>query len=61
MTRRQVVGFAWAAAIAILILAFLQTRSGTVQAVGFVIGLPVILVLLVIALRAFRGGRPRAR
>jgi uncharacterized integral membrane protein len=61
MTRRQVVGFAWAAAILILVLAFSQTRSGTIQTIGFVVGLPVILVLFVIAVRAVRAGRPRAR
>jgi uncharacterized integral membrane protein len=61
MTRRQVVGFAWAAGILILVLAFSQTRSGTIQTIGFVVALPVILVLFVIAVRAVRAGRPRAR
>src|ERR1700722_12467077 len=54
MTHRQIVGFGWAAAVLVLVLVFLQTRGGTVQAVGFVVGLPVILVLLVIALRMVR-------
>jgi hypothetical protein len=44
----------------VLVLAFLQTRSGTVQAVGFVIGLPVILVLLVVALLMFWSRGPRS-
>jgi hypothetical protein len=58
MTRRQMVGFGWAAAVVVLVLVFLQTRDGTVQAVGFAVGLPVILVLLVVGLRMFRSGWP---
>ena len=58
MTHRQIVGFAWTASILVLVLAFLQTRGGTVQAIAFVVGLPVILMLLVIALRGSGlGGR----
>jgi hypothetical protein len=53
------VGFGWTAAILVLVLVFLQTRAGTVQAIGFVVGLPVILVLLVIGLRMFRFRGPR--
>ena len=51
MTHRQIVWFGWTASILVLVLAFLQTRGGTVQAIAFVVGLPVILMLLVIALR----------
>ena len=60
MTHRQIVGFGWTAAILVLVLAFLQTRSATVQAVGFVVGLPVILMLFVIALRMVRSRGPRS-
>ena len=60
MTHRQIVGFGWTAAVVVLVLAFLQTQSGTVQAVGFVVGLPVILVLLVISLRMVRSRGPRS-
>jgi hypothetical protein len=60
MTHRQIVWFGWTASILVLVLAFLQTRSGTVQAVGFVVGLPVILMLFVIALRMVRSRGPRS-
>jgi amino acid permease len=55
-----IVGFGWAAVMIVLVLAFVQTRSGSVQDVGFVVGLPVILVLLVIAPRIFRSSGQRS-
>ena len=60
MTHRQIVAFGWTVAVLVLVLVVLQTRGGTVQAVGFVIGLPVILLLLVIAFRMVRSRWPRA-
>jgi hypothetical protein len=60
MTQRQFVGFAWGTAAVVLVIAGLQLMGGTAQAVGLAIGLPVILVLLVIWLRAFRSRGPRS-
>jgi hypothetical protein len=60
MTHRQIVGFGWGAAVAVLVLAFLQILGGTAQAVGLAVGLPVILVLLVIALRVALSRGPRS-
>jgi hypothetical protein len=54
MTHQQVVGFAWATAIVIVALVLAQLQGGVAGDVGFVVGLPVILVLLVVWLRAFR-------
>jgi hypothetical protein len=46
------------AAVLILGLAILQLQHGTLRTVGIAIGLPVIVILLVIAMRIVRGGRP---
>jgi hypothetical protein len=60
MTHQQIVGFAWASAIVIVALALLQLQGGTAGDFGFVIGLPVILVLLVLWMRAYRSRGPRS-
>lgn len=60
MTHQQTVGFAWASAIVIVALVLLQVQGGTAGDVGFVIGLPVILVLLVLWIRGYRS-RARAQ
>lgn len=49
--QRQYIAFAWVAAAVILLLAWLQNQHGTAQTVGLVIGLPIIAVLLLIAIR----------
>ncbi len=49
--QRQYIAFAWVAAVVILLLAWLQNQHGTDQIVGLVIGLPIIAVLLLIAVR----------
>ena len=49
--QRQYIAFAWVAAVVILLLAWLQNQHGTAQTVGLVIGLPIIAVLLLIAVR----------
>ena len=50
----QFVAFAWVAAVVILLLGWLQNQHGTAQTVGLVIGLPIIAVLLIIAVRRGR-------
>jgi len=60
MTHRQIVGFGWAAAILVVVLVLLQIQGGTIGDVGFAVGLPVILVLFVIGLRAVRSRGPRS-
>lgn len=52
--QRQFIGFAWVAAVVILILAWMQLQHGTLRTLGLIIGLPIISVLLVIT---FRWGR----
>lgn len=47
----QYIAFAWVAAVVILLLAWLQSQHGTAQTVGLVIGLPIIAILLLIAIR----------
>jgi chromate transport protein ChrA len=49
--QRQYIAFAWVAAVVILLLAWLQSQHGTAQTVGLVIGLPIIAILLLIAIR----------
>jgi hypothetical protein len=60
LTRQQTVRFAVPSAIVIVALALLQVQGGTAGDVGFVIGLPVILVLLVLWVRVYRSRGPRA-
>jgi chromate transport protein ChrA len=55
--QRQYVAFAWLAAVVILLLAWLQSQHGAPRTVGFVIGLPIIAVLLVLAVRWSRAIR----
>jgi hypothetical protein len=49
--QRQYIAFAWVAAVLILILAWMQIQHGTVRAVGLIIGLPIIAILLILAVR----------
>jgi hypothetical protein len=60
LTQQQTVRFAVASAIVTIALALLQVHGGTAGDVGFVIGLPVILVLLVLWIRVYRSRGPRA-
>jgi hypothetical protein len=46
------------ASVVILLLAFLQLQHGTLRAIGLVIGLPVIAVLFLVALRSLRPENP---
>ena len=56
--QQQMTRFGVMAAVLILGLAILQLQHGTLRTVGIAIGLPVIVILLVIAMRIVRGGRP---
>jgi hypothetical protein len=49
--QRQYIVFAWVAAGVILLLVWLQNQHGTAQAIGLAIGLPIIALLLVVAIR----------
>jgi hypothetical protein len=49
--QRQYIAFAWVAAVVILLLAWMQIQHGSVRAVGLIIGLPMIVILLVLAVR----------
>ena len=49
--QRQYVAFAWVAAVVILLLAWMQIQHGIVRAIGLIIGLPIITILLVLAIR----------
>jgi hypothetical protein len=60
LTQQQTLRFAVASAIVIVALVSLQVQRGTAGDVGFVIGLPVILVLLVLWVRVYRSRGPRA-
>ena len=49
--QRQYIAFAWVAAAVILLLAWLQNQRGSAQTIGLIIGLPIIAVLLIVAIR----------
>ena len=49
--QRQYIAFAWVALVVILLLAWLQNQHGSAQRVGLVIGLPIIAILLLVAIR----------
>ena len=47
--------FGVVAAFLIVGLAILQSQHGALQVIGLAVGLPIILVLLVLAVRIYRG------
>lgn len=49
--QRQYIAFAWVAAVVILLLAWMQLMHGTVRTIGLIVGLPVIALLLIVAIR----------
>ena len=57
--QRRVLLFSPIALAAILLLAFLNLQHGLAHTIGLVIGLPVIAVLLMVAVRSLRPKNPR--
>jgi chromate transport protein ChrA len=49
--QRPYIAFAWVTAVVILLVAWVQSQHGTAQTAGLMIGLPVIAILLLIAIR----------
>jgi hypothetical protein len=56
--QRRVLIFSPIAIVVVLLLAFLNLQHGAAHTIGLVIGIPVIVVLLVVAIRTLRPKNP---
>lgn len=55
--QRRFIVFACMAAVVVLLLAWLQFQHGVARTIGVVAGLPIIVVLLIIAVRFSRAAK----